>query len=170
MKTADIARSSKGRIAELQTALGELAASQVAMTDSMCIALAVFRDYGRKRNTGIIGWLEVIESDLSTTLAETTATEKSAVAMQQQAPKMQRHKTGPSYVHSMTVDVQLCLKLGVAEVSGKSQESRRQTRYSPLMKSSRSRWCVLQASDALEMREREGSDALPAAAAAAASA
>ena len=34
MKTADIARSSKGRIAELQTALSELAASQVAMTDA----------------------------------------------------------------------------------------------------------------------------------------
>ena len=31
-KTADIACSSKGRIAELQTALSELAASQVAMT------------------------------------------------------------------------------------------------------------------------------------------
>ena len=26
-------------------------------------------------------------------------------------------KTGPSYVHSMTVDVQLCLGLDVAEVS-----------------------------------------------------
>ena len=34
MKTADIARSSKGRIAELQTALSELAASQVAMTEA----------------------------------------------------------------------------------------------------------------------------------------
>ena len=50
-KTADTARSSKGRIAELQTALSELAASQVAMTedgiDSMCIALVVLRDcYG----------------------------------------------------------------------------------------------------------------------------
>ena len=33
MKTADIARSSKGRIAELQTALSELAASHVAMTE-----------------------------------------------------------------------------------------------------------------------------------------
>ena len=45
----------------------------------------------------------MIESDLSTTLAETTATEKSAVVMQRQAPKM-------------TVNVQLCLRLGVAEV------------------------------------------------------
>ena len=33
MKAADIARSSNGRIAELQTALSELAASQVAMTE-----------------------------------------------------------------------------------------------------------------------------------------
>ena len=32
MKTADIARSSKGRIAELQTALSKQATSQVAMT------------------------------------------------------------------------------------------------------------------------------------------
>ena len=49
MKTSDVARSSKGRIAELQTALSELAASQVAMTedgiDGMCIALAVLRDH-----------------------------------------------------------------------------------------------------------------------------
>ena len=34
MKIADTARISKGRIAELQTALGELAASQVAMTEA----------------------------------------------------------------------------------------------------------------------------------------
>ena len=60
----------------------------------------------------------MIESDLSTTLAETTATEKSAVVMQRQAQKMQKvKKTGPPYAHSMTVDVQLCLKLGVAEVT-----------------------------------------------------
>ena len=42
LKMADTARSSKGRIAELQTALSELAASQVAMTedgiDSKCFA------------------------------------------------------------------------------------------------------------------------------------
>ena len=44
----------------------------------------------RRQSTGIIGWLEVIESGLSTTLTETTATEKSAVVMQQQAPKVQR--------------------------------------------------------------------------------
>ena len=59
----------------------------------------------------------MIESDLSTTLAETTATEKSAVVMPRQAPKMQRCRKLCSMVHSMTVDVQLCLKLGVAEVS-----------------------------------------------------
>ena len=49
MKTADTARSSKGRIAELQTALSELTASQVAMTadgiDFVRIALVVLRDY-----------------------------------------------------------------------------------------------------------------------------
>ena len=49
VKTADTARSSKGRIAEVQTALSELAASQVAMTedgiDSKCFALVVLRDY-----------------------------------------------------------------------------------------------------------------------------
>ena len=33
-KTADTARSSKWRVAELQTALSELAASQVAMTEA----------------------------------------------------------------------------------------------------------------------------------------
>ena len=33
-KTADSARSSKGRIAELKAALSELAASQVAMTEA----------------------------------------------------------------------------------------------------------------------------------------
>ena len=42
MKTADTARSSKGRIAELQTALSELAASRF---DTVRIALVVLRDY-----------------------------------------------------------------------------------------------------------------------------
>ena len=65
-----------------------------------------------------MGRLEVIESDLSTTLAETTATEKSAVVMQMTGAKDAKlQKTWPSYAHSTTVDVQLCLKLGVAEVS-----------------------------------------------------
>ena len=59
----------------------------------------------------------MIESDLSTTLAETTATEKSAVVMQRHAKDAKVQRTGPSYAHSMTVDVQLCLKLGVSEVS-----------------------------------------------------
>ena len=64
MKTADNARSSNETIAELQTALSELAASQVAMTEdgidckcfcvgrleagwwcARCIALVVLRDY-----------------------------------------------------------------------------------------------------------------------------
>ena len=49
MKTADFARSSKGRIAELQTALRQLAASHVAMIEdgieSLCISLVVLRDY-----------------------------------------------------------------------------------------------------------------------------
>ena len=40
MKTADTARSSKGRIAELQTALSELAASRC---DAVRIALVVLR-------------------------------------------------------------------------------------------------------------------------------
>ena len=43
MKTADTARSSKGRIAELQTVLSELAASQVAMR-TMRIAVVVLHD------------------------------------------------------------------------------------------------------------------------------
>ena len=34
METADTARSSKGMIADLQTSLSELAASQVAMTEA----------------------------------------------------------------------------------------------------------------------------------------
>ena len=37
MKTADTARSSKRKIAELQTALSELAASQVAMRKMHCV-------------------------------------------------------------------------------------------------------------------------------------
>ena len=70
--------------------------------DTVRIAFVVYHDNygGDRRSTGIIGWLEVIESDLSTTLAETTATEKSAVVMRRQAPKMQRctklgHPHGP---------------------------------------------------------------------------
>ena len=60
----------------------------------------------------------MIKSDPSTTLAETTATEKECcrdAATGAKDAKVQ--KTGPSHVHSMTVDVQLCLNLGVAEVS-----------------------------------------------------
>ena len=49
MKTADIVRNSKGRIAGLLTALSELAVSQVAVAedgiDSKCFALVVLRDY-----------------------------------------------------------------------------------------------------------------------------
>ena len=59
----------------------------------------------------------MIESELSTTLAETTATEKSAVVMQRQAPKMQRCRKLCRMDHSMNVDVQLCFRHGVAEVS-----------------------------------------------------
>ena len=66
MKTADTARSSEGRIAELQTALSELAASQVAMHCVGSLAILLRR---RRQSTGIIGWLEVTESDLSTFLA-----------------------------------------------------------------------------------------------------
>ena len=62
-------------------------------------------------------WMaRVIESDLSTTLAETTATEKSAVVMQRQEPKMQRCRKLCRMAHPTIVDVQLCLRLGVAEV------------------------------------------------------
>ena len=60
----------------------------------------------------------MIESNLSTTLAETTATEKKYCRDATTCAKDAKvQKTGPSYAHSMTVDVQLCLKLGVAEVS-----------------------------------------------------
>ena len=59
----------------------------------------------------------MIASDLSSTLAETTATEESAVVLQRQAPKMQRCRKLCRMAYSMTVDVELCLRLGVAEVS-----------------------------------------------------
>jgi chromosome segregation ATPase len=99
----------KREVAELQTALGELAASQAAMTklraeekdafarnkqdledgiDGVRTALGVLRDYygggdkaheaAGEESTGIIGLLEVIESDFSTNLAEITATEENA--------------------------------------------------------------------------------------------
>ena len=56
----------------------------------MFISMALREYYGGEKSKGIIGWLEVIEFDLSTTLAETTATERSAVMMERQAPKMQK--------------------------------------------------------------------------------
>ena len=55
METADTARNSNGRIAQLQKALSELAASQVAVTEAesrcaRCIALVVLRDlYGGEK-------------------------------------------------------------------------------------------------------------------------
>ena len=60
----------------------------------------------------------MIESDLFITLAETTATGKECCRDATTGAKdAMVQKTGPSYAHSITVDVQFCLKLGVAEVS-----------------------------------------------------
>ena len=60
----------------------------------------------------------MIESDLSTTLAETTTTVRSAVVTQRQAPKIHRRRKLCRMAHSTIVDVQLCLRdFCVAEVS-----------------------------------------------------
>merc|ERR1712136_529032 len=106
-KTAKSAQP-KREAAELQTSLGELAASQAAMTklraeekdafatnkrdledgiEGVRSALGVLREYYGGAETahatageseGIIGLLEVIESDFSKNLAEITAAEESA--------------------------------------------------------------------------------------------
>ena len=78
----------------------------------MCIALAVLRDcYG--------GEDKAQESFGFPSLAG-TATEKSAVVTQRQVPMVQKvqEKLYHFNVHSTTAGVQLCLKLGVAEVAG----------------------------------------------------
>ena len=94
---------------ELQTVLGELTASQVAMTnvraqekdaftkiqkdpddgiESVRIVSVVLRDYygGDDKATEIIGWLEGSDS---TTVTEIIATEKNSVVIQRQTPKVQ---------------------------------------------------------------------------------
>ena len=54
----------------------------------------------------------MIESDLSTSLADTT--EKSAVVMQRQAPKMHMCRKLCRVAHSIIVDVHLCLIFKIA--------------------------------------------------------
>ena len=102
----------KREVAEFQTALNELAASQAAMTklraeendafaknkqdledciDGVRSALGVLRHYygggdkahaaAGEESTGIIGLLEVIESDSSTNLSEFSAAEENAVVI-----------------------------------------------------------------------------------------
>ena len=57
----------------------------------------------------------MIESDLSTTLAETTTTVRSAVVTQRQAPKIHRRRKLCRMAHSTIVDVQLCLRDSVLQ-------------------------------------------------------
>ena len=72
----------------------------------------------RRHSTGIIGWFEVIESVLSTTLDRSHRNRNECCRDATTGAKDAKvQKTGPSYAHSMTVDVQLYLRLGVAEVS-----------------------------------------------------
>merc|ERR1712107_64180 len=115
-KTAKSAQL-KREVSELQTSLGELAASQAAMTKlraeekdafatnkrdleegivAVRSALGVLRDYygGAEtahatagESTGIIGLLEVIESDFSKNLAEITATEENAAVTYERVSK-----------------------------------------------------------------------------------
>jgi len=115
-KTAKSAQL-KREVAELQTSLGELAASQAAMTklraeekdafatnkrdledgiEGVRSALGVLREYYGGAETahatageseGIIGLLEVIESDFSKNLAEITATEENAAVTYERVSK-----------------------------------------------------------------------------------
>merc|ERR1712136_434777 len=122
-KTAKSAQL-KREVSELQTSLGELAASQAAITklraeekdafatnkrdleegiEGVRSALGVLRDYygGAEtahatagESTGIIGLLEVIESDFSKNLAEITAAEESAaVAYDRESKENEIEKT-----------------------------------------------------------------------------
>ena len=72
----------------------------------------------KERKQQTVGWLEVIESDIFHNPGRNHRNRKECCRDATTSAKDAKvQKTGPSYAHSMTVVVQLCLKLCVAEVS-----------------------------------------------------